>query len=230
MLELVCGPECEVKQRRTIGQVPPGARRKVSGGCVSLLPIFPLDVVLFPGVPLPLHIFEPRYKEMIGECLAERKVFGIVRVQEEGIAQIGCTAEIIAVTKTHEDGKLDIVTEGRARFELLELNQERSFLRAEVLYVPDEPGKATGPETQKAVDLHKEILHLAGAQQTLDEDSDTPLSYQMAGSLPLDADFKQALLAMRAESERIQAIIKYFETVRRAVVVRHKASGNGHAH
>jgi Lon protease-like protein len=197
---------------------------------VTLLPIFPLDVVLFPGVPLPLHIFEPRYKEMIGECLAEQKAFGIVRVQEEGIAQIGCTAEIVAVTKTHEDGKLDIVAEGRARFELLELNQERSFLRAEVLYVPDEPEKATDSDRQKAIALHKEILQLAGAQQTLEEDSDTPLSYQMAGSLPLDADFKQALLAMRAEPERIQAIIKYFETVRRAVLVRHKASGNGHAH
>ena len=86
---------------------------------MSLLAIFPLDVVLFPGVPLPLHIFEPRYKEMIGECMEEQKPFGIVRVQEEGVAQIGCTAEIVAVTKKHEDGKLDIVTEGRARFELL---------------------------------------------------------------------------------------------------------------
>jgi Lon protease-like protein len=199
-------------------------------GVVTLLPIFPLDVVLFPGVPLPLHIFEPRYKEMIGECLADRKAFGIVRVEEEGIAQIGCTAEIVAVTKTHEDGKLDIVTEGRARFELLELNQERTFLQAEVLYVPDEPGTPTAAEAERAIELHEEILRLAGAQQSLDEDSETPLSYQMAGSLPLDGDFKQSLLAMRAESERIRAIIEYFEKVRRAVVVRQKASGNGHAH
>jgi Lon protease-like protein len=197
---------------------------------LSLLSIFPLDVVLFPGVPLPLHIFEPRYKEMIGECLAEHKAFGIVRVQEEGVAQIGCTAEIVAVTKTHEDGKLDIVTEGRARFELLELNQEREFLRAEVLYVPDEAGTPTTAENERAVELHEEILRLAGAQPTLDEDSDTPLSYQMAGSLPLDGDFKQALLAMRSEAERIRAIIEYFEKVRRAVAVRQKAGGNGHAH
>jgi Lon protease-like protein len=197
---------------------------------VSLLPIFPLDVVLFPGVPLPLHIFEPRYKEMIGECLEAQQPFGIVRVQEEGLAQIGCTAEIVAVTKKHEDGKLDIVTEGRARFELLEINQERSFLRGEVLFVPDQPGKPTEAEIVRAVELHEEILRLAGAQQSLDEDSDTPLSYQMAGSLPLDADFKQTLLAMRAEQERIQAIIQYFETVRRAVRVRQRASGNGHAH
>jgi Lon protease-like protein len=197
---------------------------------VTLLPIFPLDVVLFPGVPLPLHIFEPRYKEMIGECLQNHTAFGIVRVREEGISQIGCTAEIVAVTKQYDDGKLDIVTEGRSRFELLELNQERSFLRGEVLFVPDEPGKPPENETTRAIELHAEILRLACAQQALDHASETPLSYQMAGSLPLDADFKQSLLSMRTEAERIQAIIKYFETVRRAVVVRHKASGNGHAH
>jgi len=197
---------------------------------VTLLPIFPLDVVLFPGVPLPLHIFEPRYKEMIGECLQDHTAFGIVRVLEQGISQIGCTADIVAVTKQYDDGKVDIVTEGRSRFELLELNQERSFLRAEVLYVPDEPGKPSEDEIARAVELHAEILRLAGAQQALDHASETPLSYQMAGSLPLDADFKQSLLVMRTESERIRTIIQYFETVRRAVVVRHKASGNGHAH
>lgn len=197
---------------------------------MTLLPIFPLDVVLFPGVPLPLHIFEPRYKEMIGECLQDHTAFGIVRVLEQGISQIGCTADIVAVTKQYDDGKVDIVTEGRSRFELLELNQERSFLRAEVLYVPDEPGKPSEDEIARAVELHAEILRLAGAQQALDHASETPLSYQMAGSLPLDADFKQSLLVMRTESERIRTIIQYFETVRRAVVVRHKASGNGHAH
>jgi len=197
---------------------------------LSLLPLFPLDVVLFPGVPLPLHIFEPRYREMIGECLQEKSMFGVVRSQEEGVAQIGCTAEIVAVTKTYDDGRMDIVTQGRERFELLELNHERSFLRGEVLFVADEPGKPDAEELARAVRLHQEILALAGAQQDLSEETESPLSYQMAGSLPLDLDFKQALLSMRSEAERIQAIGKYFETVRRAVIVRQKASGNGHAH
>jgi Lon protease-like protein len=196
---------------------------------VSLLPIFPLDLVLFPGSPLPLHIFEERYKEMIGECLDEQRPFGIVRVQEQGIAQIGCTAEIVAVTKRHEDGKLDIVTQGRDRFELVELNQERSFLRGEVLYVSDEPEAPSPAERTRAVELHTEILKLAGAQPTLSDELETPLSFQMAGSLPLDLDFKQSLLATRSEGERIRAIIQYFETVRRTVLARQKAGGNGHA-
>jgi Lon protease-like protein len=197
---------------------------------VSLLPLFPLDVVLFPGVPLPLHIFEPRYREMIGECLSAKSPFGVVRAQEEGVAQIGCTAEIVAVTKTYDDGRMDIVTQGRDRFELLELNHDRAFLQGEVVYISDDPGKADAEELARAVSLHHEILALAGAQQDLTEDADSPLSYQMAGSLPLDLDFKQALLGMRSEGERIQAISKYFDTVRRAVVARQRAGSNGHAH
>ena len=64
----------------------------------ALLPLFPLDVVLFPGTPLPLHVFEPRYKELLSECLEQKKTFGIVRAEEEGLADVGCTAEIVAVT------------------------------------------------------------------------------------------------------------------------------------
>ena len=197
---------------------------------MSLLPLFPLDVVLFPGVPLLLHIFEPRYREMIGECLQDKSQFGVVRSQDEGVAQVGCTAEIVAVTKNYDDGRMDIVTRGRERFELLDLNHDRSFLQGEVVFLADEPDKPQADELSRAIKLHQEILALAGAQQDLADDSEFPLSYQMAGSLPLDLDFKQTLLSMRSENERIQAISKYFETVRRAVIARHKASGNGHAH
>jgi hypothetical protein len=109
---------------------------------VALLPLFPLEVVLLPGTPLPLHIFEPRYKEMIGECIAKSAPFGVVRTLEEGIAEVGCTAEIVMVTKEYPDGRMDLVAEGRNRFEVLELNRERSFLRAEILLIPDEPGIA----------------------------------------------------------------------------------------
>src|SRR5947208_1422620 len=109
----------------------------------TLLPLFPLDVVLLPGAPLPLHIFEPRYKEMISECLKQKSVFGVVRAQEQSVADVGCTAEILTVTKEYEDGRLDIVTQGVSRFEVMQVNDERSFLRAEVLYLEDEPGSAS---------------------------------------------------------------------------------------
>ena len=197
-----------------------------------LLPLFPLDVVLFPGTPLPLHVFEPRYKEMIGECIEEKRLFGVIRVQENNLADVGCTAEIVAVTKRYDDGRMDIVTQGRERFELLEVNQERAFLRGEILYVSDDPAQPTAEERDRAIELHRQILALASAQQHL-ADGDPPLSYQLAGSLPLDLDFKQQLLGLRSEAERIRAVIEYFGNIlpnlRRAVTVRQKAGGNGHA-
>jgi Lon protease-like protein len=199
----------------------------------ALLPLFPLEVVLLPGVPLPLHIFEPRYKEMITECLEQKKAFGVVRSNEEGIAEIGCTAEILAVTKKHSDGRMDIVTEGRERFEVMQLNQERSFLRAEVLYLQDEPETAPAEKISQALRLHGQILSLAGAEpEASSEISGSKLSFHLAGSLPLDPDFKQTLLGMKSEAERLEGVISYFEAIlpklQRTVSVRRKSGGNGH--
>lgn len=200
----------------------------------TLLPLFPLDLVLLPGTPLPLHIFEPRYREMISECLDRSQHFGVLRGKEQELAEIGCTAEILTVTKKYEDGRMDIVTEGRVRFEVLQLNQERSFLRGEVIYLRDELGAASREEIAQALKLHGEIMTLAGAQPERSSEVDEgQLSFHLAGSLPLDLDFKQSLLGMKSETERLRAIISFFEnilpTMRRTVHVRRKAGGNGHA-
>jgi Lon protease-like protein len=200
----------------------------------TLIPLFPLDVVLFPGIPLPLHIFEPRYKEMIGECLAERHHFGVVRTADKGLADVGCTAEITTVVKEYPDGRLDLVTEGRRRFEIMRVNEERSFLRAEVLMIDDDPGAPLKEDTTRAIQLHSELLSIAGARQDLSAADPSLLSFYLAGSLPLDLDFKQRLLALRSEPARLSELIGYFETIipnlRRAATTRKKAGGNGHVH
>jgi len=202
---------------------------------VNLLPLFPLDLVLFPGISLPLHIFEPRYREMISECLARKKPFGVVRAKEEGVAEIGCTAEIITVANKYPDGRMDIVTEGRERFEVMQVNQERLFLQADVLYLRDEPSQTSAEDIAKAMKLQGEIMHLAGsAADTRPQSEHSNLSFALVAPLPLDLDFKQTLLGMKSEAERMQAVISYFETIlpnlRRTVHVRQKAGGNGHVH
>jgi uncharacterized protein len=194
-----------------------------------------LDVVLFPGTPLPLHIFEPRYREMISECLDRKISFGVVRAKGEGVAEIGCTAEIITVAKKYPDGRMDIVTEGRERFEVMQLNQARTFLQAEVLYLQDEPEPATAAEIGYAVKLHGEIIELAGSDSPNPSEIEGPqLSFHLVGPLPLDLDFKQTLLGLKSEGERMRAVISYLEAIlpnlRRTVRVRQKAGGNGHAH
>jgi len=199
-----------------------------------LIPLFPLDVVLFPGTPLPLHIFEPRYKEMIAECLAQNRTFGVVRAVEQGLADVGCTAEIVTVVKEYPDGRLDLVTEGRKRFELVRINQERSFLQAEILLIGDEPGAPSQEETARAVQLHSDVLAIAGAKQDLSAADPSLLSFYLAGSLPLDLDFKQKLLALRSEPERLTLLTSYFETIlpnlQRAATARQRAGGNGHVY
>jgi Lon protease-like protein len=200
----------------------------------ALLPLFPLDTVLLPGAPLPLHIFEPRYKEMIGECLERKQPFGVVRAKDGEVAEMGCTAEILNVVKKYDDGRMDIVTQGRRRFEVMQVNPERSFLQAEVLYLRDDPAVASREDMARALELHGESMKLAGSQpEGVSDVNEQELSFHLAGSLPHDLDFKQTLLGMKSEPERLQAVVTFFANilpnVRRTLHVRRKAGGNGHA-
>ncbi|MBZ5550473.1 MAG: LON peptidase substrate-binding domain-containing protein [Acidobacteriia bacterium] len=179
----------------------------------SLLAIFPLELVLFPGVPLPLHIFEPRYKEMIAECLDLKTPFGILRASSEGVADIGCTAEILQVTKKYDDGRMDILTRGVDRFEVLEVHEDRSFLQAEIALIQDEPGRPPRQMVEQAVRLHAEIARLAGTEVNGPEEGASNLSFLLAGSLPLDLDFKQKLLVTSSEEKRLEAVVGYLEAI-----------------
>lgn len=215
---------------------PAGRRRYILpyNRWVSLIALFPLDVVLLPGAPMPLHIFEPRYKEMIEEALKTNAHFGIVRAQQDSVAEIGCTAEISEVVKKYDDGRLDIVTEGQKRFKITGLDQERSFLRGEVEFFEDEEDEATAKaDAEKLVQLHGELLAIAGAEATGIEIDDPQLSFHLAGSVPLDLDFKQNLLAMRSESLRVEAMTEYYTLLvprlKRTIKVKEKSRGNGHA-
>jgi len=199
---------------------------------MPLLPLFPLPLVLFPETVLPLHIFEPRYKEMVGECLQKKESFGIVRAEEKGMARIGCTAEIMEVAKRYDDGRLDIVTAGTRRFEVVEINNERAFLLGEVSYFDDLP-LAPPPKKQRdrVLQLHREVMHLTDISADFPNPEHQLLSFHLAESMPMDLDLKQALLGMRAESDRLRALIKYYEallpTLERAIKVRKRAGGNG---
>ncbi len=201
----------------------------------NLLPLFPLDLVLLPETPLPLHIFEPRYKEMVGECLREKRVFGMLRSNGQKIAQAGCTAEIIDLLRTYPDGRMDILTMGRTRFNVIELNDERSFFRGNVEYFDDEHGTAAGPELkQSTLEMHAELEKLASLD-ALRLEADAPyISFQLAAHLPVDLDFKQTLLEMRSERERLQVLLDYYAKIipklQAMTFGKKKAGGNGWVH
>jgi Lon protease-like protein len=194
----------------------------------SLLPLFPLQVVLLPGSQLPLHIFEDRYKEMIGEVLRDKLEFGVVLASEKGIVNTGCTATVDRLLREYPDGRLDILTRGRRRFEILLLNEERSFLRGAVEFFDDEPDSSepAGPELLRNV--------MAGFNELESIDSSDPrLSFRLAQEVP-DLGFRQTLLTMRSEAERMRRIADFLpgflERRRKIQHTKDVAGSNGHAH
>jgi Lon protease-like protein len=200
---------------------------------VPLLPLFPLEIVVFPSAPLPLHIFEPRYKEMIGECLAQERPFGMVRAKENALSAIGCSARIVTVIRKYEDGRLDIAAEGAQRFEIIQVNQERSFLQAEVAFFEDETSTVSKNAADAVIQLHEQLFAVLGQTVEIERDADF-LSFYLAQDLPVDLDFKQTLLEMKSEAERIETLTEYYRAtipkIETSLRVRQRASGNGHVH
>ena len=182
---------------------------------------------------LPLHIFEPRYKEMIGECLEHDTPFGIVRAIEDGIAQIGCSAEVVTVVKRYEDGKLDIVTRGLKRFEIVEIHQDRSFIEADVKFLAEQT-YADAEAKKKAFDLHQSLVLMAASGQAVPilDPPDDLLSFYLVSQLPVDLDFKQTILAMPSEAQRLATLIEYYEAILpklgKAIQAKKKSGSNGH--
>jgi len=189
--------------------------------------------VLFPGAPLPLHIFEPRYKEMITECLVQKRPFGMVRAKDNALASIGCAATILNVIKKYEDGRMDIAATGAQRFEITKLNQERSFLQGEVTYFDDVPSSVGPSDVATVIELHEQLFDTLGQTVDVEHDADL-LSFHLAHELPVDLDFKQALLEMKSEAERIEMLTEYYRAtipkIEKTLQARERASGNGHVH
>ncbi len=115
----------------------------------QLIPLFPLSVVLLPAMPLPLHIFEDRYKEMMADIIAENGEFGVVLAKDNGIVNIGCTAAVVSILRKYPDGRLDLLTAGQRRFQIESLDEEKSYLRATVEYFDDEDLNEVPPELNK---------------------------------------------------------------------------------
>ena len=201
------------------------------------IPLFPLNVVLFPAIPLPLHIFEPRYKLMIGKAVEQDAPFGVVRAQDDGIFRVGCTASVVRIVKTYEDGRMDIVAMGQKPFRIQEVHQEKSYLEATVDLLADDaqpgPAKVTG-ELRSLFEECYRLVHGEAAETSAmpDDDPERPFAYQLASELPLQADALQQLLELRAESERRSRLAEQLKELLPQLVrishLRDKTAGNGH--
>jgi len=169
-------------------------------------------MVLFPRIHVPLHIFEDRYKLMIGEAIRDNSEFGIVMAADRGVVNAGCTALVSRVMKRYDDGKLDIMTVGRRRFEVTSINQELEYLRAEVLFFDDleEAEPPVKKHLEQAIRGYYACRTLDPANPLAEPNLNDPqLSFQLAQAVP-DLEIRQTLLGLRAEGERLRQLAKFF--------------------
>lgn len=200
---------------------------------IDALPLFPLNLVLYPGEQLPLHIFEERYKELTQYCLGHDVPFGIVRKEDDTMVEVGTTARIQRVVNEYDDGRMDIAVQGEERFRLLDLRDEKSYYTANVSLLEDEDEPLDLDLKERVITQHMKLLELAGrtVRPDLYEDVDK-LSYVLARNAVLDGEQKQELLERLSENERIRYLIHHFESliprVEQKEDVNRRIRSNGH--
>jgi len=216
---------------------------------VSELPLFPLPLVLFPGVPQPLHIFEPRYRRLLADVRASNNLFGLSYHDENSpggdrpeAGHVGCATEVVEVQPL-PDGRSNIMTVGVARYRVTGYEERgEPYLVARVEFFEDEPedarllGKRAGDVREMFMRIARAMRTISGERGALPElpaDDPERLSFLVAAVVEMEADSKQQLLEMRSTAERLrrlytllsQAVESYEGRARTHDVAR----GNGHA-
>jgi Lon protease-like protein len=196
------------------------------------LGLFPLGIVLLPTEVVPLHIFEPRYQELVGECLELDREFGLLLADDDGIRDVGTRAAIMDVLDRFDDGRMNILVEGRSRFRVARLTRGRSFRTAEIEELEDGEGDAADEDVEAALTAYRRVA--AAAEADPDEPEPSPiLSYALAARVDLGVEPKQELLELVSEAERLRLVTELFESaavsIEAARQFRDAASRNGKA-
>lgn len=193
--------------------------------------LFPLGIVLLPTERVPLHVFEERYKELIGECIETDAEFGLVPAEGDELADIGTRARVAEVLTRFPDGRLNVLVEGGDRFRLDELTSGRSFLTATVSAFEDDDDSPTRDAVDRALGLFGRLREVTGSDVDPPAASGPQLSYALAGRVELPADDKLDLLRDRSEPSRLERVCELLEAAiaaaERMRVAADRATKNG---
>lgn len=192
--------------------------------------LFPMGAVLVPGELMPLHIFEDRYKRLIGDCEQHGQEFALLYADDDGARELGCTAELVEVTERFDDGRLNIVVRGAEVVRVVELTRGRSYITGRVEPAPDD--EEAGDEASAAVDLYRKVAEVTGNEPDDAVSTDDPLvSYAIAARVEFPAAEKMRILEQRAERGRLMVIIELLaralENLQVAAEVKERAQTNG---
>ena len=180
--------------------------------------LFPLGLVLLPTERVPLHIFEPRYRELIGECIEDEAEFGLLYADEEGVREVGTRARVVDVLERFDDGRMNIVVEGGERFRVESMTRGRSFMTALVAAIADEPGDVDPETAAQAVGAFRALAVLAGAEPEDPDETSPILSYELAAQVELAPGPKQSLLESSSEQARLEHVAKLLDDVRKMLI------------
>jgi Lon protease-like protein len=186
--------------------------------------LFPLGIVLLPSEHVPLHIFEPRYRELIAECLEDQQEFGLIFADDDGVREVGTRARVIDVLEEFEDGRLNVVVEGGARFRVERLTRGRSFLTAVVVPAPDGRRRIDPDTAARAAGSFRALAVLAGAEAEEVDETGSQLSFELAAQVELPSGAKQRLLELDEEQERLELVIGLLDAVREALLAARELS------
>jgi Lon protease-like protein len=206
----------------------------VPGDVLERFPLFPLGLVLLPQELVPLHIFEERYKLMIGECLENDSEFGIVWLSDEGLRDIGCTARITRVIERFEDGRINILVEGDQPFRLLRRIEDMAYPAGDVELLDDFDPDADPELAEQARARYAELVEAATEDKPDLAEIAGLDAYGMAATVEHPAEAKQALLELRAENDRLRMVDEMFRTAIKRVAyaeeAAERAQTNGSVH
>ncbi len=199
------------------------------------LPIFELPLVLLPGEQVPLHIFEERYKRMIGTVLEQGEPFGIVLRDDDGARSIGCTARIDDVLERFDDGRMNIVVSGEEPFKVIDRFESPEYPTGEVELIPDQDIPPIDDASASAArEAFAELAERATGERPEPDELDGASAYAIAARIELPAETKQQLLEMRDEDDRMALLANALGAVgkalERAEEAAERASGNGKVH
>jgi Lon protease-like protein len=172
----------------------------------SEFPLFPLQIVVLPGEVVPLHIFEERYKTMIGECLDEEREFGIVWVSDDGLKEVGCTVSITELLERTDDGRMNILTRGADPFRLVRRIEDKPYPAGDIELLEDEGEESDEVAGDQARERYAELVERVTDSRPEVGELAEMSAYAMAATVEFPLQAKQRLLELRSEDERLRAV------------------------
>src|SRR5918911_5014454 len=180
------------------------------GDVVPDFPLFPLGIVALPHELVPLHIFEERYRTMIGECLERGSEFGIVWAADDGLRPVGCAVEIAEVLERMDDGRMNILTRGTRPFRIVDEHADLPYPAGTVEFLADKQEAPDPGTAQSAHDAYNELVKHATDRAVDPEELGAMSAYQMAATVDFGLEAKQGLLDLRSENARLRLVARLF--------------------